>query len=48
VRGDGRVLDGRPWIEKAIRMGGKGMEVALAKTGEYRDADLKRLISSSK
>lgn len=48
VRGDGRVLDGRPWIEKAIRIGGKGMEVALAKIDEYRDADLKRLISSTK
>lgn len=43
LRGDARVLDGRPWLEQAIRRGGKGMEVALAKIGEYRDADLKRL-----
>jgi hypothetical protein len=48
VRGDANVLDGRPWIERAIRMGGKGMEAALAKIDEYRDTDLKRLVSVSR
>lgn len=48
VRGDKQILDGRPWVEKAIRSGGKGMEIALVKIGEYRDADLKRLTSSNK
>lgn len=42
VRGESLALDGKPWIEKAVRMGGKGMEAALAKVNEYRDADLKR------
>ena len=48
VRGDGVVpaVDGQPWIEKAIRLGGKGMEIALAKVTEYRQADRKRLISA--
>jgi len=39
---DSGALDGKPWIEKAIRLGGKGMDVALAKIDEYRKADLKR------
>lgn len=34
-------LDGKPWIEKAIRLGGKGMQVALVKIDEWRQADLK-------
>jgi hypothetical protein len=42
VRGETPGLDGKPWIEKAIRLGGKGMEIALAKIDEYRQADLKR------
>ena len=48
VRGEFPGVDGLPWIEKAIRMGGKGMEVALAKVTEYRQADQKRLVTSSK
>ena len=42
LRGDPAPLDGKPWIEKAIRLGGGGMEVALLKVEEYRQADLKR------
>lgn len=41
VRGEELGLDGRPWIEKAIRMGGKGMEPAIAKIEDYRQADFK-------
>lgn len=37
-RGDGPQADGLPWIEKAIRLGGKGMEPSLAMIREYRDA----------
>ncbi|HEY3741781.1 MAG TPA: hypothetical protein VGL53_18145 [Bryobacteraceae bacterium] len=51
VRGDSPGLDGKPWIDHAIRLGGKGMEVALAKIDEFRQADLKRsnaLVSSAK
>ena len=47
VRGDGvPAIDGQPWIEKAIRLGGKGMEIALANVTEYRQVDRKRLISA--
>ena len=35
-------LDGKPWIEKAMRLGGKGMEVAIARIDDYRNEDLKR------
>ncbi len=41
LRGEELGLDGRPWIEKAIRMGGKGMEPAIAKIEDYRQADFK-------
>lgn len=37
-RGDGPQADGLPWIEKAIRLGGKGMEPSLAMIREYREA----------
>jgi hypothetical protein len=39
LRGAGSPLDGYPWVEKAIRMGGRGMEQALSRMGEYRKAD---------
>lgn len=42
LRGETTALDGKPWIEKAIRLGGKGMETVLIKVEEYRQADLKR------
>lgn len=42
VRGESLGLDGRPWIDKAIRLGGKGMEVAISKIEDYRQLDLKR------
>jgi hypothetical protein len=42
MRGEALALDGKPWIEKAIRLGGQGMEGALANVNEYRQADLKR------
>jgi hypothetical protein len=48
IRGEGSSLDGQPWIEKAMQLGGKGMEVALVKVREYRTADRKRLVSSVK
>lgn len=38
---DGKPLDGRPWIERASRLGAKGLEVPLAKVDDYRLADLK-------
>ncbi|MFN7937734.1 MAG: hypothetical protein U0R19_30680 [Bryobacteraceae bacterium] len=41
LRGDKLGLDGRPWVEKAIQLGGKGMEVALTKIEGYRQTDLK-------
>jgi hypothetical protein len=47
IRGDSSALDGKPWIEKAIRLGGKGMEIALAKIDEYRQADLKHAVVSA-
>lgn len=40
LRGEKLATDGRPWIETAIRLGGKGMEPALAKVDEYRRTDL--------
>ncbi|MBS1826720.1 MAG: hypothetical protein JST93_15495 [Acidobacteria bacterium] len=42
LRGDKLGLDGRPWVEKAIRLGGRGMEVALVKMEGYRETDLKQ------
>ncbi len=41
LRGEKQGLDGRPWIEQAIRLGGKGMEQAIAKIEDYREADRK-------
>ena len=40
-RGESGVLDGKPWIDRAARLGAKGVEVALSKVLEYRTADLK-------
>ena len=40
-RGEKPNVDGRPLIEKAIRLGGKGLEPVLAMAEEYRQADLK-------
>ena len=36
-------VDGKPWMERAAKLGLKGVEVALAKVMEYREADLKRV-----
>ncbi|MBS1833500.1 MAG: hypothetical protein JST65_12325 [Acidobacteria bacterium] len=47
LRGGNLGLDGKSWIEKAMRMGGKGMEVAMVKVVEYRDADLKRMATKN-
>ncbi|MBL8177196.1 MAG: hypothetical protein JNK48_21155 [Bryobacterales bacterium] len=41
LRGEKLGLDGRGWIGKAIQLGGKGMEQAVAKIEDYRQADLK-------
>jgi len=43
LRGDNPRLDGYAWIRKAIRLGGKGMDLALSKVEEYRRADLQRV-----
>lgn len=48
VRGGKLGLDGKAWIDKAMQLGGKGMEVALVKVLEYREADLKRLASTQR
>jgi len=40
LRGAGSPLDGYPWVRKAIRLGGKNMEEALSRMGEYRKTDL--------
>ncbi|MBM3767410.1 MAG: hypothetical protein FJW32_18625 [Acidobacteria bacterium] len=40
-RGEKLGPDGRPMIEKALALGGKGMHHALALIDEYRSADLK-------
>jgi hypothetical protein len=34
-------LDGNPWVQKAIRLGGIDMEYALSLMTEFRLADLK-------
>jgi hypothetical protein len=34
-------LDGYAWVKKAIRLGGKDMDVALARMTDYRNADLR-------
>jgi hypothetical protein len=41
LRGDTHQLDGYAWVQKAIRLGGKNMDAALARMTEYRTADLK-------
>ncbi len=41
LRGEKQGLDGRPWVEKAIQLGGQGMDPAIAKIEGYREADLK-------
>lgn len=34
-------MDGYPWVQRAIQLGGKGMGHALSLMGEYRNADTK-------
>jgi hypothetical protein len=41
LRGDTPRLEGYPWVQKAIRLGGTGMDYALSLITEYRAADLK-------
>jgi hypothetical protein len=41
LRGDAPRLDGYPWVQKAIRLGGAGMEHALSLITEFRAEDLK-------
>jgi hypothetical protein len=41
LRGDTPRLDGYLWVQKAIRLGGVGMDYALSLITEYRTADLK-------
>jgi hypothetical protein len=41
LRGDAPRLDGYPWVEKAIRLGGVDMDYALSLMTEFRLEDLK-------
>ena len=41
LRGDTPRLDGYPWVQKAIRLGGAGMAPALSLITEFRAKDLK-------
>ena len=41
LRGDTARLDGYPWVQKAIRLGGVGMDYAISLITEYRAEDLK-------
>jgi len=41
LRGDTPRLDGYPWVQKAIRMGGISMDYALSLMTEFRVEDLK-------
>jgi len=41
IRGETPRLDGYPWVQKAIRMGGTGMDYALSLITEFRREDLK-------
>lgn len=40
LRGDATRIDGYAWVQKAIRLGGRGMSQALTKIEAYRRADL--------
>lgn len=41
LRGDSLSLDGYPWVQKAIRLGGRNMERAASLMVEYRNAELR-------
>jgi hypothetical protein len=41
LRGDTPRLDGYPWVRKAIRLGGAGMDYAVSLITEFRREDLK-------
>jgi hypothetical protein len=41
LRGDTPRLDGYPWVQKAIRLGGVDMDYALSLIQEFRLEDLK-------
>ncbi len=43
LRGDTPRLDGYPWVQKAIRLGGTGMEYAISLITAYRAEDLKSI-----
>ena len=38
--GDSKTFDGKPWMERAVRLGAKGTQVAFAKIEDMRRADL--------
>jgi hypothetical protein len=40
IRGDQPALDGYPWVQKAMQLGGKDMAYAASLMTEFRDADL--------
>lgn len=42
LRGDAPRLDGYPWVQKAIRLGGVDMDYALSLITEFRSEDLKQ------
>lgn len=41
LRGEAGRIDGLAWVQRAIKLGGKGMEPALAKIHDVRSADLR-------
>jgi hypothetical protein len=41
LRGDNPRLDGYPWVQKAIRLGGADMDYALSLMSEFRGEDLR-------
>ena len=41
LRGESPRIDGYPWVQKAIRMGGVSMDYALSLMTEFRQEDLK-------
>jgi|SRR5579862_457328 len=46
IRGDQASMDGYPWVQKAIQMGGKDMDYAAGLMTEFRNEDLR--ISTAK
>lgn len=41
LRGEAGRIDGLSWVQRAIKLGGKGMEPAIAKINDVRQSDLR-------